>query len=95
MKEIDTTDEVYQNVNSLGIVFVYHKIDDQGSILDTFGRRAFKIDELTKSLNSVKTLQQRPKFIIIQAANEGKTFEFLKIINKTKCSVRIFCTKND
>ena len=81
MREIDTlltTDEVYQNVNSLGIVFVYHKIDDQGSILDTFGRRAFKIDELTKSLNSVKTLHQKPKFIIIQAANKGKTLEFFE-----------------
>ena len=76
MKEIKrwmTTEQLYQNINSFGLVFVYHKIDDQEFILDTFGRRAFKIDDLTNGLSAVKTLHRKPKFLIIQGQNKGKT----------------------
>ena len=102
MREIKrwmTTEKIHQNVNSFGLIFVYHKIDDQGFILDVFGRRAFNIDELTKGLNEVKTLHRKPKFIIIQTGNEGKSSFHKSIrgfpkINHSGIDVKIVLEQN-
>ena len=75
MREIKrwmTTEKIHQNVNSFGLVFLYHKIDDEGWILDAFASRVCKIEEITNGFNAVKTLHRKPKFIIIQTEKEGK-----------------------
>ena len=71
IKNWAATQEVHQDANCFGLVLLCQKID-QGWILDRYQRRVFTIEQLAGGLGGVKTLQRKPKFIIIQESREGK-----------------------
>ena len=71
MKARVSTEEIHQDANCLGLIFLCQKIE-QGWILDRYHRRAFTIEQLASGLSDVKTLRQKPKFIVIQESGEGK-----------------------
>ena len=74
MRKIKTwmcNSEVHQDSNSFGLITLCQKIN-QGWILDRYQRRAFTIEQLASGLSDVKTLRQKPKFIVIQGARDSE-----------------------
>ena len=64
-------DDTHRTTNCLGLVFICQNID-QGWILDKNENQAFTIEQLASRLNGVKSLNGKPKFIIIQQSGESK-----------------------
>ena len=67
------TDQTHQDCNSFGLILLCQKIY-QGYILDRYKKRAFTLGQLANGLSDIKTLRQKPKFIIIQDSREGNLF---------------------
>ena len=63
--------EVHQDTNCFGLIVLCQKID-QGWVVDRYPRRTFIIEQLASGLSSVKTLQRKPKFIVIQESEDGE-----------------------
>ena len=64
-------DDTHRTVNCLGLVFICQNIE-QGWILDKNENQSFTIEELASRLNGVKSLNGKPKFIIIQQSGGSK-----------------------
>ena len=64
-------DDTHRRANCLGLVFICQNIE-QGWILDKNENQAFTIEQLASRLNGVKSLNGKPKFIIVQQSGESK-----------------------
>ena len=64
-------DDTHRTANCLGLVFICQNID-QGWILDKNKNQAFTIEELASRHNGVKSLNGKPKSIIVQQPGESK-----------------------